>query len=140
MKYKEQQTQKLNSVLKKEQVMKKIMGKDKIELNTQNQTQQTKMRENQEKYEESLKILCKAKEELENLNKEQNQQLKRLMAEKQQHTQTILNEQSANGELEKRVTSLKRVKSELDITIHSLQESQVRRRPESPRITREYKH
>ena len=140
MKYKEQQTQKLNSVLKKEQVMKKIMGKDKIELNAQNQTQQTKMRENQEKYEENLKILCKAKEELENLNKEQNQQLKRLMAEKQQHTQTILNEQSANGELEKRVTSLKRVKSELDITIHSLQESQVRRRPESPRITREYKH
>ena len=98
------------------------------------------MRENQEQYEENLKILCKAKEKLENLNKEQNQQLKRLMAEKEQHTQTILNEQSANGELEKQVTSLKRVKSELDITIHSLQESQVRSRPESPRITREYKH
>ena len=41
VKYKEQQIQKLNSVLKKEQVMKKIMGKDKIELNAQNQTQQT---------------------------------------------------------------------------------------------------
>ena len=61
--------------------MKKIMVKDNIELKAQNQTLQIKMQENQEKHEENLKILCKAKEELENLNKEQNQQLKRLIAE-----------------------------------------------------------
>ena len=40
------------------------------------------MKENQEKNGEDLKILCKAKEELQNQNKEQNQQLKRLLAEK----------------------------------------------------------
>ena len=40
------------------------------------------MKENQEKNDEDLKILCKAKEELQNQNKEQNQQLKRLLAEK----------------------------------------------------------
>ena len=57
---KEQQIQKLNTILEKEQGMKKIMAKDNRELRTQNQTLQTKMRENQEKYED-LKILCKAK-------------------------------------------------------------------------------
>ena len=67
------------------------------------------MRENQEKYEENLKILCKAKEELRNLNKEQNQQLERLIAEKDQHTQTILNAQSTNNKLEQQLKSLKRV-------------------------------
>ena len=49
-----------------------------------------KMRENQEKYDENLKILCKAEEKLENLSKEQNQQVKGLLAEKYQHTQAIL--------------------------------------------------
>ena len=44
--------------------MKKIMATNNIELKVQNQTLQTKMRENQEKYDENLKVLCKAKEEL----------------------------------------------------------------------------
>ena len=79
---KEQQIQKLNTILEKEQGMKKIMAKDNIELKAQNQTLQTKMQENQEKYDEDLKILQKAKEKLQNQNKEQNQQLKRLLAEK----------------------------------------------------------
>ena len=83
---KKQQIQKLNSILEKEQGMKKIMAKDNIELKVQNQTLQTKMQENQEKYDENLKLLCKAKEELQNLNKEQNQQLKRSIAEKNQQT------------------------------------------------------
>ena len=61
---KEQQIQKLNTILEKEQGMKKIMAKDNIELKAQNQTLQTNMRENQGKYNEDLKILCKAKEEL----------------------------------------------------------------------------
>ena len=52
---KQQQMQKLNSILEKEQGMKKIMAKDNIEL-----TLQTKMQENQEKYDENLKILCKS--------------------------------------------------------------------------------
>ena len=82
---KEKQIQKLNSIPEKEQGMKKIMAKDNIELKAQNQTLQTKMQENQEKYDENLKILCKAKKELQNLNKEQNQQLKRVIAEKDQH-------------------------------------------------------
>ena len=43
------------------------------------------MQENQEKYDENLKVLCKVKEELQNLNKEHNQQLKRLLAENDQH-------------------------------------------------------
>ena len=42
---KEQQIQKLNSILEKEQGMKKIMAKENIELKVQNQTLQTKMRE-----------------------------------------------------------------------------------------------
>ena len=46
--------------------MKKIMAKDNIELEGQNQTLQSKMRENQKKYDEDLKILGKAKEELQN--------------------------------------------------------------------------
>ena len=58
---KEQQIQKLNSILEKEQVMKKIMAKDYIELKAQNQTLQKKMRENQEKYDENLKIFAKLK-------------------------------------------------------------------------------
>ena len=37
------------------------MAKENIEVKAQNQTLQTKMRENQEK-EEDMKILCKAKE------------------------------------------------------------------------------
>ena len=40
---KEQQIQKLNSILEKEQGMKKIMAKDNMELKEQNQTLQTKM-------------------------------------------------------------------------------------------------
>ena len=134
---KEQQIQKLNTILEKEQGMKKIMAKDNIELKAQNQTLQTKMQENQEKYDEDLKVLHKAKEELQNQNKEQNQQLKRLLAEKDQHTKTILNTQSINNELEQQVTSLKRVNLELETTIHSLENSQIRRKPESNRITRE---
>ena len=43
---KEQQIQKLNSILEKEQGMKKIMAKDNIELKVQNQTLQARMREN----------------------------------------------------------------------------------------------
>ena len=66
---KEQQIQKLNSILEKEQGIKKIMAKDNIELKVQNQTLETKVRENQEKYDENLKVLCKTKEELKNLNK-----------------------------------------------------------------------
>ena len=42
--------------------MKKIMATNNIELKVQNQTLQTKMRENQEKYDENLKVLCKPKE------------------------------------------------------------------------------
>ena len=49
------------------------------------------MQENQEKYDENLKVLCKTKEELQSLNKKQNQQLKKLIAEKNQQNQTILN-------------------------------------------------
>ena len=97
---KEQQIQKLNTILEKEQGMKKIMAKDNIELKAQNQTLQTKTQEDQEKYDEDLKIIHKAKEELQNQNKEQNQQLKRLLAEKDQHAKTILNAQSTNNELE----------------------------------------
>ena len=134
---KEQQIQKLNTILEKEQGMKKIMVKDNIELKAQNQTLQTKMRENQEKYDEDLKILCKAKEELQNQNKEQNQQLKRLLTEKDQYTKTILNTQSTNNELEQQVTSLKRVNLELETAIHSLENWQIRRKPDSNRITRE---
>ena len=58
------------------------------------------MRENQKKYDEDLNILCETEEELQNRNEEQNQQLKRLLAEKDQHTKTILNAQSINNELE----------------------------------------
>ena len=57
---KEQQIQKLNTILEKEQGMKKIMAKDNIELKAQNQSLQTKMEENQEKYDQDLKILHKA--------------------------------------------------------------------------------
>ena len=117
--------------------MKKIMAKDNIELKAQTRTLQTKMRKNQEKYDEDLKILCKAKEELQNLNKEQNQQFKRILVEKGQHTKAILEVQSTNNELEQQVASLERVNLELEITIHSLENSQIRRKPESNRSTRE---
>ena len=63
------------------------------------------MREIQEKNKENLKIICNAKEELENRNEEQNQQLERLIGQKVQLTQTILNAQSRNNELEREVTS-----------------------------------
>ena len=43
---KEQQIQKLNAILKKEQSMKKIMTKYNIELKSQKQILQTKMQEN----------------------------------------------------------------------------------------------
>ena len=92
----------------------KIMAKDNMELKAQNQTLQTKMRENQGKYDEDLKIRCKATEEFQNLNKGQNQQLKRLLPENDQHTKTILNAQSTNNELEQGVTLLKRVNLELE--------------------------
>ena len=69
-----------------------------------------------EKYDEDVKILCKAKEELQYQNKEQNQQLKRLLAKKDQDTKTMLNAQSTNNELEQQVTSLKRVNLELEKT------------------------
>ena len=58
------------------------MSQNDLKLKGQNQTLQTKLQENQEKYEENLKILNKAREELQNLNKEQNQQSKSLIAEK----------------------------------------------------------
>ena len=44
---------------------------------------------------------------MQNQNKEQNQQLKRLLAEKDQHTKTILNIQSINNELEQQERHLK---------------------------------
>ena len=117
--------------------MKKIMAKDKIELKLQNQTLQTKMRKNQEKYDQNLKVLCKTKEEFQNLNKEQNQQLKRLITEKDQQTQTILNAQSTNNELEQQATSLKRVNLELETTINSLEKLRIRRKPDSARSNKE---
>ena len=74
---------------------------------------------------------------MQNQNKEQNQQLKKLLAEKDQLTKTILNTQSINNELEQQVTSLKRVNLELETTIQSLENSQIRMKRESNRITRE---
>ena len=50
--------------------------------------------------------------EWQNLIREQNQQVKKLVAENDHHTQTILNIQSTNNELEQQVTSLKRVNLE----------------------------
>ena len=52
-------------------------------------------------------------------------------------TQTILNAQITDNELEQRVTSFKRVNLELETTIHSLEKSQIRRKSESSRSTRE---
>ena len=86
---KEQQIQKLNTILEKEQGMKKIMTKDNMELKVQNQTLQTKMQENQEKYDENLKILCKAKEEFKNLNKEKNSNLKDYLQKKIIHSDHV---------------------------------------------------
>ena len=133
---KEQQIQKLNTILEKEQGMKKIMAKDNIELKAQNQTLQTKTQEDQEKYDEDLKIIHKAKEELQNQNKEQNQQLKRLLAEKDQNTQAILNAQSTNNELDQQIASIKRVNLEIETTIQSIEKLKISRKPESYRSTR----
>ena len=83
-----------------------------------------------------MKILCKAKEELQNLNEEQNQQLKRLLAEKDQDTQATLNAQSRNNELDQQVASLKRVNLEIETTIQSLEKLQISRKSESYRSTR----
>ena len=69
--------------------MKKIMTKDNMELKVQNQTLQTKMQENQEKYDENLKILCKAKEEFKNLNKEKNSNLKDYLEKKIIHSDHV---------------------------------------------------
>ena len=63
---KEQQIQKLNTILEKEQGMKKRQHRTE---NTKSDSA-NKMQENQEEYNEGLKILCKAKEELQNQNKE----------------------------------------------------------------------
>ena len=73
--------------------------------------------------------------ELQNLIREQNQPVKKLVAENDHHTQAILNIQSTNNELEQQVTSLKRVNLALETTIHSLENSLIRRKPESNRIT-----
>ena len=116
--------------------MKKMIAKGNMELKAQNQTLQTKMQENQEKHDDNLKILCKAKEELQNLSKEQNQQLKRLLAEKDQDTQATLNAQSRNNELDQQVASLKRVNLDIETTIQSLEKLQISRKPESYRSTR----
>ena len=62
---KEQQIQKLNTILEKEQGMKKIMAKYNIELKAQNQSLQTKMQETKKsmmriwKYFEKLKKNCR---------------------------------------------------------------------------------
>ena len=74
---------------------------------------------------------------MQNLNNKQNQKHKILISEKDQHTRTILNAQSTNNELEYQVASLKRVNLELQTTIHSLEKSQIRRKPESSKSTRE---
>ena len=74
---------------------------------------------------------------MQNQNKEQNSQLKRLLGEKDQDTKATLNAQSTNNELKQQVTLLKRVNLELKTTIHSSENSQIRRKPESSRITRE---
>ena len=118
MKDKEQQIQKLNSILEKVQGMKKIITIDNIELKTQNQTTK-KMRENQEKYKENLKIICEAKEKLQNLNKEQNAASQRINCRINEPTNPILNVKSTNNELEQQVTSLQAVNLELETTIHS---------------------
>ena len=83
-----------------------------------------------------MKILCKAKEELQNLNEEQNQQLKRLLAEKDQDTQAILNAQNTNNELDQQLASLKGVNLEIETTIQSLEKLQISRKSESYRSTR----
>lgn len=46
------------------------MAKDKIELKAQNENLQTKIQENQEKCEENLKILCKAKKNTDNVEQQ----------------------------------------------------------------------
>ena len=56
--------------------------------------------------------------ELQNLIREQNQPVKKLVGENDHHTQAILNIQSTNNELEQQVTSLKRVNLE---NFHSLE-------------------
>ena len=60
-----------------------------------------------------MKVICKTKQELQNRNKEQKQQLKSVIAENVQQTQTILNAQSTNNEVKQQLTSLKRINLEL---------------------------
>ena len=67
---------------KTKQSKKKIMAKDNIELKAQNQTLQKKMQENHEKYDKDLKMLHKAKEDLQNQNKEQISKLKDYLQKK----------------------------------------------------------
>ena len=71
------------------------------------------------------------------MNKEQNLQLRGLLAEKDQHTNAILNAQSTNNELEQQVKYFKRVNSQLETIVHSLEKLQFKRKPESYRSTRE---
>ena len=58
------------------------MAKDNIELKAQNQNLQKKMQENHEKYDKDLKMLHKAKEDLQNQNKEQISKLKDYLQKK----------------------------------------------------------
>ena len=67
---------------KTKQGKKKIMAKDNIELKAQNQTLQKKMQENHEKHDKDLKMLHKAKEDLQNQNKEQISKLKDYLQKK----------------------------------------------------------
>ena len=58
-----------------------------------------------------------------------------MIAEIDQRTQTILNLQSVNNELEQLVSFL-HVNLKLEITIHYLEKSPVKRKPESSTSTR----
>ena len=58
-----------------------------------------------------------------------------MIAEIDQRTQTILNLQSINNELEQLVSSLP-VNLKLDTTIHYLEKSPVKRKPESSASTK----
>ena len=59
-----------------------------------------------------------------------------MIAEIDQRTQTILNLQSINNELEQLVSSLP-VSLKLDTTIHNLEKSPVKRKPESSASTKQ---
>ena len=111
------------------------MAKNNIELKAQNQTLQTKITK---KIKKSMMRIWKYFARLKKnwRIRTKNKIIKRLFAEKDQCTKAILNAQSTNNELELQVTSLKRVNLELE-TIHSLENLQIRSKPESNRITRE---